>query len=383
MGLTNVTCTVEWAPPNGAWTDISGDVLDCEAILESLDQGLPNFKITVDNTAGKHNSDWPAFSPVERGLYYFAKITFGNAKVLVGRFEGIDPSLHGGHAIELDGLIVGGVLLGKNYSAFNWVDKKWDDAVKDIIDWLDKYRRVIVYSSASIGGSTINMQPTDDYCADLIRKFCESEGLTGCLRPDNNDAKVVLDMFPKSEAAIGTKKHTTIFKHILPDSSNLIKSGNVPRDLKESSNILNLTGGKSERAPVDGDLWTERLSGWHKDTSNFELSLDGSLVCNTFAANAVPEGEVLSTKSIKAKPFSSSTLPFVSGRVEFHVNFPEILTGEPYDAVVRKAALINFRWTIGEIGFPTGNWKYTSRDPSKSTVTRFYRPQPHRLSCWT
>jgi len=344
MGLTNVTRSVEWAQFGGSWSDITGDVQRIEVVLQSLDQGMSNFTIEVDNSGGKYKDIWPAFTPNEKGLFYFVKIKFAGQRILVGRFEGVDPTLSSGLSISLDGLIVGGVRLSKNYGSFNWQDKKWDDAVEDILKWLDPYGVMFDYSSAHTG-TLITMQPVDDYCHDIIRKICESEGVVGTLRPHATiESKVVVDLFVKNDAA---RRHNTIFKSILPDQSNVIESGNMPRDLKESANILDVVGGKSTQAPVDGDAWTESMKGWHKDGDNFALSLEKSITCNPSDLKNLPEDATVSTASIAATPFVG-----VSGPLKFHLTLPEVLGGELFNAALRKASLIQFRWTCGYVGFP-------------------------------
>jgi hypothetical protein len=345
MGLTTVTRSVQWSQTGtSGWNDITDDALKIEVVLESLDQGIPHFTLEIDNTGGKHNTDWPPFTPNEKGLYYFVIIRFAGQRILVGRFEGIDPILASGHNISLDGLIVGGVDLSKSYGSFVWNDEKWDDAVEEVLKYLDKDGLLFEYSSAS-SGTTITKQPVDEWCHDLIRKICESEGLAGCLRPASSDTKVIVDLFVKNSES---KRHTTILKSIIPDQSTLIKTGEVPRDLNETFNMIDLTGGKSERAPVDGDAWTESLVGWHTVSNNFTLGLTTEYVCNLFNVDNPPEGEVVSTQSIKFQPFAS-----FSGAAEAKLVFPEVLSGELFDCEARKASLIVFRWMCGDVQFPS------------------------------
>ena len=81
------------------------------------------------------------------------------------------------------------------------------------------------------------MQPKEEYGHDIIRKIAEQEGLIATLKPNSNDLQVDLEVFVKNDAS---KRHTTIFKHILMDQSNRIAKGTVPRDLKESANELHI-----------------------------------------------------------------------------------------------------------------------------------------------
>jgi hypothetical protein len=174
---------------------------------------------------------------------------------------------------------------------------------------------------------------------DIIRKIAEQQGLIATLKPGSSDLKAFLEVFKKSDAT-STKKHETIFKSILMDQSNRIYGGNLPRDLKETANILDFTGGRSLRCPPDGDGFTEGTYGWHTETSGLLIGLSSLETYNTGQ-----EDETTSNNSIMIGLMPAQTIPSLSSW-KVRLQLTEVL-GVPFDSVLRNSDMMQFYWKTG------------------------------------
>ena len=201
-------------------TDVSDDCLEIQAIDTSLDHALPHVQIKLSNIAGQYASTWPPFG--ETGLYYPGYVKFNDVEVLRFRFEGVDPELSKQNEILLDGIVVGGTCIQKQYMTQNYSGKA-DDVIADVVgfassckQWGDGITNV-TYTSPSTA-EVININPKKEYCHDIIRKILERENWTATLRA-TSDTVGALDIFPVADAA---HRHSTIFQ-----SGQVIKHGRV------------------------------------------------------------------------------------------------------------------------------------------------------------
>ena len=313
-------------------TNVSDDCLEIHAVDTSLDHSLPNIKIILTNINHKYADLWPAFG--ETGLYYPGSLKFNGVEIIQFRFEGIDPKKSKGNTIELDGLVVGGTTIQKQYITQDYtlpdMAHKADDVISDIIYWLNSSKLVgrslveISYTSNHVG-ELIYPKYKKEYCHDAIRKILERFNWTATLR-GSNATLAALDVFPVADAS---HRHTTIFT-----DDQIITSGESPRDIKESPNILEVTGGKSTLEPSTGDTWTEgsvdggKSNAWHTPSG---FGIVGVVRNPVDCGNSALVGFAGNSNFMQDK----------NGFI-FELNLQEAL-GSYYDAVTRNLQAISFR----------------------------------------
>jgi hypothetical protein len=176
--------------------------------------------------------------------------------------------------------------------------------------------------------------------------------------------QVQLEMFPKA-ASTTTKKHNTIFKSILMDKSNRIFSGSLPRDLKESANIIDYTGGRSLICPPDGDGFTESTIGWHVQSSGLLLGLS-----TLEFYNRGQEGETESTTSLQLRIMPGAQS---SDHWKLRINLTELL-GAPFNCVERNADMMVFYWKTGGDSVNSTLAVHLEMTDSNGTVISSLRP---------
>jgi len=323
--------------------DVSDDVLDIQAVDVCLDHGLPHVQITLSNIAGKYATLWPPF--VESGLYYPGVVKFNNVEIMQFRFEGLDPELSKKNTIVVDGLVVGATPLQKQYMTKTWIKRQADTLIQDVTVYATATHdygsgiTFVSYTSPS-QGELVNYAAKREYCHDIIRKILEKEQWTGTIRASSVSA-AILDIFPVNDAS---HQHATIFQY-----GDLAKQGKSPRDVKESANVLEITGGKSVQEPSDGDNWTEptvfggKSEAWHLLTGYGILGTTATPhACGSYAL----VGKTASITSPTGNP------------MVFELHFQEAL-GAYYDAIARNLSAISFKSAI-DTSVSQGN-RYTIR----------------------
>ena len=324
--------------------DVSNDVLDVQAMDMSLDHGMPSVQITLANIGGTYATLWPPFG--ETGLYYPGTISFNGVPIMQFRFEGLDPELAKKNQIVVDGLVVGATPLQKQYMSQLWAQRKADDIISDVVNWADSSHQwgdaltQVTYTSPGTG-ETVNYQANREYCHDIIRKILEKENWTGTLRATSSTA-AALDIFPVNDA---THQHTSILQ-----AGDLFMSGKSPRDVKESANVLELTGGKSTQEPSDGDAWTETfLQMWHPNTSCTLQSVTNPVSCGKSALAA--------------------WVPDIIIPVEIELDLREALGGEYFNAVTRQLSLVSFKLAVSSnMGWNTFQVKLAFVDSNGAVI---------------
>ena len=323
--------------------DVSDDVLDVQAIDVCLDHGLPHVQITLSNIAGKYATLWPPFT--EAGLYYPGSVSFDSVEVMKFRFEGLDPELASKNTIVVDGLIIGSAPLQKQYMSKKWTQRKADQLIQDVTDFINSSHQwggqiTSVTYTAPGTGELVNFEAKREYCHDIIRKILEKEKWTGTIRATSSIVSAV-DIFPVNDAS---HQHTTIFA-----SAGTAKQGKSPRDVKESANVLEITGGKSLSEPSDGDAWTEPTVFGGKSEAWHLLTGYGILGTTTTPHSCGSYALVGKTASI-TDPTGNPMI--------FELHFQEAL-GFYYDAIARNLTAISFRCAI-DSNVSQGNY-YTVR----------------------
>jgi hypothetical protein len=323
--------------------DVSDDVLDIQAVDVCLDHGLPHVQITLSNIASKYATLWPPF--VESGLYYPGVVKFNNVEIMQFRFEGLNPELSKKNTIVVDGLVVGATPLQKQYMTKTWIKRQADTLIQDVTVYATATHDYgsgitsVSYTSPS-QGELVNYAAKREYCHDIIRKILEKEQWTGTIRATSASA-ALLNIFPVNDAS---HQHATIFQY-----GDLAKQGKSPRDVKESANVLEITGGKSLQEPSDGDNWTEptifggKSEAWHLLTGYGILGTTATPhACGSYAL----VGKTASITSPTGNP------------MVFELHFQEAL-GAYYDAIARNLSAISFESAI-DTSVSQGN-RYTIR----------------------
>jgi hypothetical protein len=307
-------------------TDVSADVEDAELIDRCFDNGMATVKITLNNRSHVYSDLWPAFG--ETGLYYPGVASINGVAIARFRFEGIDPQKAKGNTIVLDGMVIAGNLLQKQYLSMEWTGRNGDDAIKDIVDWANScslYAQSVCslsYTSSS-EGEPITYKAQKEYAHDIIRKFMERLKWTGTLR-GTSDTLAALDVFEVGDAL---HRHTTIIT-----DADIVTKGRSPRDIKESPNILEVTGGKSTHEPDDQDAWTEQGTAGHwRSLSGYGTiqMVKSPVSCGTYAlAGAAPTAK------------NPADNPFI-----FELDLKATLA-EYFNAQLRKMQFVEFNLAI-------------------------------------
>ena len=331
--------------------DVSDDVLDVQAVDVCLDHGLPHVQITLSNIAGKYATLWPPFT--EAGLYYPGSVSFDSVEVMKFRFEGLNPELATKNTIVVDGLIVGATPLQKQYMTKTWAKRQADTIIQDVTVYANAthdYGSGITFASytSPSQGELVNYVAKREYCHDIIRKILEKEKWTGTIRATSAYASL-LDIFPVNDAS---HQHTTIFA-----SAGTAKQGKSPRDVKESPNVLEITGSKSLNEPSDSDAWTEPTIFGGKSEAWHEIGGYGILGTTATPHACCDEHQINCGSYALVGKTASITSP-TGNPVTFELHFQEAL-GFYYDAIARNLTAISFKSAI-DTNVSQGN-RYTVR----------------------
>jgi len=331
LSLEYPSCKVEYRLGE-TWIDLSADVLDFNIWLRDIAAGMSEFEVLLDNTEGKHSKSagtFPAFG-IEQGLYYMLRIAINNSYQIVGRMTKPEPILQD----KKDTFKIHGYCLGQELNNLliqdAWYEEKADDIIEDALTKAGATD--VTFSSPSTAPVTsIETMQNPRYLIDIIREICELTNYAAFVKTQAAVTQGTLLFFPKADTG---KRHSTVLKSILYDSSDNVMGFDMPRSLDEIKNWALLIGRMSHAEPPSGDGWTEEgTKGWTAKNAVTSLTLSGK-----YAPIIGGEGQNLSHYSILGSS-DSKIGPW------FRLSIPTVL-GEPFNCTSRNGDFLHFWYAV-------------------------------------
>jgi len=267
------------------------------------------------------------FQVTEKGLYWHLRAKVNNKYLLNGRIFKLQPSIGMKDTITIEARCYGQELLRKFVSKNYTEDpKKADDLIDDILTVC----KVVDVEYASPHEASLPLLSPDytdkcPYVHDVIREIGEQVDYSAFVQTQAAVTKGTLLFFPKDDSS---KRHTTVLKSILFDSTNNIREADMPRSIDEIVNWIALVGRQANAEPVDGDAWTEdpNMKGWY--------SADGGITHVTWFGDNPSRGN-----------YSVGGQTYAKKGVHFKLSIPDVLA-DVFDCVARKGTSLNFDFMV-------------------------------------
>jgi len=325
--LTKPEAVIEYSQGGSSWTEIVGKLINYDIWLRELAAGMSQATFIFDDKGNSLMKDTFPFQVTEKGLYWHLRAKINDKYLLNGRIYKIHPSIGMKDTIAIEARCYGQEFLRKfidiNYSKDS---KKADDLIEDVLK-VCKVVDVDYTSPHEASLPLLNPDYTDKcpYINDVVREIAEQVDYSAFVKTQAAVTKGTLLFFPKDDSS---KRHSTILKSILFDSTINIREADMPRSIDEIVNWIALVGRQANAEPVDCDAWTEdpNMKGWY--------SCDGGITHVTWFGDNPSRGNY----SVGGQTFSKTG-------VHFKLSLPDVF-GDVFDCAARKGTSLNFDFMV-------------------------------------
>jgi len=325
--LTKPEAVIEYSQGGSSWTQIQNKLINYDIWLRELAAGMSQATFIFDDKGNSLMKDTFPFQVSEKGLYWHLRAQVNGKYLLNGRIYKIHPSIGMKDTITIEARCYGQEFLrkfiGKNYTED---PKRADDLIEDILK-VCKVNDVQYTSPHNTSLPLLSPDYTDKcpYVHDVIREIAEQVDYSAFVQTQAAVTKGTLLFFLKDDSS---KRHTTVLKSILFDSTNNIREADMPRSIDEIVNWIALVGRQANAEPVDGDAWTEdpNMKGWY--------SADGGITHVTWFGDKPKQGN-----------YSVGGVTYAKAGPHFKLSIPDVL-GDVFDCVARKGTSLNFDFMV-------------------------------------